>query len=223
MGYRNSPTCSHCWQQGHTKRGCPKYREKAEAWLEENKDNEDAYKPHYVQQVERYKNIGKNRKCSWCDEHGHNKRTCPDKKEVLDKNIAKNKEWRRQVLDRIEEAGLGVGALVADKNRYSEGQKLYLVVDMRWDGINLRASGNECVEYYEYQKHNYRNGSTYPEMTVSSIDDLRTKTLYYPQLKDADDNGLFYSASTRLNVVSPSEPNPPSGWISDESWAKKLF
>jgi len=37
MGYRSSPTCSHCWKQGHTKRFCPTMREKAAKWLETHK------------------------------------------------------------------------------------------------------------------------------------------------------------------------------------------
>jgi hypothetical protein len=113
--------------------------------------------------------------------------------------------------------------LVSSKDRYDNTENLYLVTDMKWDDINLRASGNECVDYYEYSKHNYKDGSIYPEMTVSSINNCRSISLYYPQFKDDDDNELFYSASDRLEIVSPSEPSPPDDWVNDEAWAKGLF
>ena len=191
--YRSSPTCSKCYTTGHTKRGCPTYRAKAEKWLAENPEAEGYNKPYWVQEVEGYK------------------------------NIEKNKEWRTVVLENLKDIGLGVGALVSSKDRYDNTENLYLVTDMRWDGINLRASGNECVDYYEHSKQNYKEGSAYPEMTVSSINNCRSSALYYPQFKDKDDNELFYSASDRLEIVSPSEPSPPDDWVNDEAWAKGLF
>jgi len=35
--YRSSPTCSKCWQTGHTKRSCPTQKKKVAEWLETNK------------------------------------------------------------------------------------------------------------------------------------------------------------------------------------------
>ena len=218
--YRSSPTCSHCWTTGHTKRGCPKYREKAEAWLEENKDNKDAYKPHYVQQVERYKNIGKNRKCSWCDEHGHNKRSCTARKGASTKNISKNKEWRAEVLEKLKEAGLGVGALLETKQN---SQRLYMIVDMKWDELNLTTSSSDVAPSGDYSKHHYKDGMQYPDMIISRVKNGQKTTSYYPQLLNKKGEELLYYGADRYDVVSPVEPRPPDGWVSDESWAKGLF
>ena len=53
--YRSSPQCGHCWEQGHTKRGCPTYRAKAEKWLAENPDVKNSYdKPWWVRDYSRY-------------------------------------------------------------------------------------------------------------------------------------------------------------------------
>ena len=224
--YRSSPTCSKCWQVGHTKRACPEYRKKAATWLKENehlKDTEGYYKPHFVREVEAYANSAKNRQCSWCQEKGHNKRSCEVRKSATAKNVEKNKEWRTVVLEKLKEVGLGVGALITSKHYRDDDPQLYLVTDMKWDNLNIRASGNECVDYYEHSKHNYKDGSIYPEMTVSSITNCRSISLYYPQFKDKDDKELFYSASDKLEVVSPSEPSPPNEWLNDEAWAKGLF
>jgi hypothetical protein len=227
MSYRSSPTCSKCWQEGHTKRFCPRERRKAAEWLETNKHLEgtDEYpsKPYFVREVEAYKNISKNRQCSWCDEQGHNKRTCPDKKKVLNKNIARNKEWRQQILDKMKEIGLGVGALISRQSRYSDGQTLWLVKRMDWNVLNLRTSGS-AANYSEYCKGSYRDGQQYPQFIQTvRVKDGREGSIYAPNFKDEKGETLFYHGDDNHTVVSASVPTPPDGWVNDESWAKKLF
>ena len=219
--YRSSPQCSHCWQQGHTKRGCPSYRAKAEKWLAENPDVTNSYdKPYWVREVERYKNIAKNRKCSWCEQKGHTKRGCPGRKEAIAKNISKNKEWRAQVLESMKKMGLGDGALIRDTRRT---QRIYMVEKMNWNKLNLTASSEEAASSADYSKWNYKDGAQYPEMTMGRIDRSEKTSHYMPMLKDEQGRDLLYYGGGNYEVVSPVEPNPPSGWIDDESWAKKLF
>ena len=219
--YRSSPTCSYCYEQGHTKRGCPKYRAKAEKWLAENPDVKNSYdKPWWVREVERYKNIAKNRKCSWCEQKGHTKRGCPGRKEAIAKNISKNKEWRAQVLESMKKMGLGDGALIRDTRRT---QRIYMVEKMNWNKLNLTASSEEAASSADYSKWNYKDGAQYPEMTMGRIDRSEKTSHYMPMLKDEQGRDLLYYGGGNYEVVSPVEPNPPSGWIDDESWAKKLF
>ena len=218
--YRSSPTCSHCWQSGHTKRGCPTYREKAEKWLAENPEASEWDKPYWVREVEGYKNIAKNRKCSWCDEQGHNKRGCPARKEATAKNISKNKEWRAQILDKLTEIGLGEGALVADKRK---AERLYLVLNMQWDKLNITASSESVAPNSDYSKWKYKNGCTYPEFSLCRVSTNAKSSTYMPMLQDEQGRELLYYGSTNLEIVSPVVPKPPSGWIDDESWAKGLF
>ena len=223
MGYRSSPTCSHCWTQGHTKRFCPAYLTKAEKWLTENPEAEHYAKPYFVREVEEYKNITKNRQCSWCNEHGHNKRTCPDKKKVLNKNIARNKEWRQQILDKMKEIGLGTGALLSSKGRFDAAPTLWLVKGMDWDALNLRASGS-VANYSEYFKGAYRDGQQYPQFIQTvRVKDGREGSIYAPNFKDEKGETLFYHGDDNQTVVSASAPMPPDDWVNDESWAKKLF
>ena len=221
--YRSSPQCSKCWQQGHTKAHCPTYRAKAEKWLAENPDAEQYNKPYWVREQEEYKNIAKNRKCSWCDEQGHNKRSCPEKKKVLNKNIAKNKEWRQQILDKMKEIGLGTGALLARKDNYGGPKTLWFVKGIKWDVLNLRSSGN-AVCYNDYHKSAYKDGQVYPQcIQTVRVSDGKEGVIYAPNFKDEGGETLFYHADDRNTVVSESVPSPPTGWVDDESWAKKLF
>ena len=223
MGYRSSPTCSHCWTQGHTKRFCPAYLTKAEKWLTENPEAEHYAKPYFVREVEEYKNITKNRQCSWCNEHGHNKRTCPDKKKVLNKNIARNKEWRQQILDKMKEIGLGTGALLSSKGRYDAAPTLWLIKGMDWDSLNLTSSGH-AVDYSDYCKGSYQSGQTYPQFIQAvRVRDSQEGRLYPPNFKDKNGKALFYHGEDSHTIASESRPEPPSEWIDDESWAKKLF
>ena len=218
--YRSSPTCSYCYEQGHTKRGCPKYRAKAEKWLADNPDAEGFEKPYFVREVEGYKKIGKNRKCSWCEEVGHTKRTCPKRKEATAKNISKNKEWRAQVLDKLTKIGLGEGALVADSRR---ADRLYLVLSMQWDKLNITASSEQIAGNSEYSKWRYKNGSTYPEFTMCRVSTNGKSTTYMPMIQNEEGHELLYYGTNNLEIVSPVVPRPPSGWVDDESWAKGLF
>ena len=218
--YRSSPRCGHCWEQGHTKRGCPTYRAKAENWLAENPEAESYDKPYWVREVEGYKNIGKNRKCSWCSEQGHNKRSCPQRKDASAKNISKNKEWRAQILEKLKEMGLGEGALVADSRK---AERLYLVLNMQWDKINLTGSSESAAGHAEYSKYHYKSGQTYPEIILCRVRNNHKTSVYMPMLKDDQGRELMYYGGNNLDIVSPAEPKPPSGWVDDESWAKGLF
>ena len=218
--YRSSPTCSKCWTTGHTKRGCPDYRAKAEKWLAENPDAEEYHKPYWVQEVESYKNMGKNRKCSWCEQRGHNKRSCTARKGASTKNISKNKEWRAEVLEKLKEAGLGVGALLETKEN---NQRLYMIVDMKWDELNLTSSSADVASSGDYSKHHYKDGMNYPDMIISRVKNGGKTTTYYPQLLNKKGEELLYYGAERYDVVSPAEPSPPDGWVNDESWAKGLF
>jgi L-lactate utilization protein LutB len=221
MGYRSSPTCSHCWKCGHTKRGCPVYRGKAEKWLAENPNVTRSFdKPYFVREVEGYKNIAKNRKCSWCSEQGHTKRTCPKRKEATAKNISKNKEWRAEVLEKLKEMGIGEGTLIADTRR---DNSLYLVINMQWNKLNLTGSSEEFAPSADYSKYDYRDGQTYPEFTLCRVKDGHKLSTYFPMLKDKLGRDLLYYGTNNLKVVSSSEPRPPDNWLNDESWAKKLF
>ena len=218
--YRSSPTCSKCWTQGHTKRGCPTYRAKAEKWLAENPDAEEYSKPYWVQEVEGYKNVGKNRKCSWCSETGHNKTSCQSRKSASSKNIEKNKEWRSKVLEKLKETGLGVGALLESKQ---DSNRLYMIMDMCWDKINMTASSSAVAPSHEYSKDHYKEGMTYPDMIISRVRNAQKTTCYYPELLDEKGEDLLYYSVNRYDIVSPADPRPPDGWVNDESWAKGLF
>ena len=221
--YRSSPTCSNCWSSGHTKRSCPEMKKKAATWLKENehlRGTDEYYEPYYVQEVRGYAEIVKNRKCSWCDEGGHNKRGCPMRKAANSKNIEKNKEFRLEVLKKLENSGYGVGALIEHRSN----ERLYMIMDMRWENINLRASSETAADSYEYSKRFYKNGMIYPDMVVMDIGTSSKSSVYYPSVV-ANSNGtsmLHYSAD-HYNVVSPTVANPPIGWVNDESWAKELF
>jgi len=228
MGYRSSPTCSHCYTTGHTKRFCPQMKKRASDWLENAKHLEgtDKYpsKPYFVREVEAYAESAKNRVCSWCEEGGHNKRTCPDKKEMLDKNITRNKEWRQQILDKMTEIGLGVGALISRQSRYnSDTRTLWFVREMNWDVLNLRSSGS-AVCYSDYCKSAYKDGQQYPQFIQTvRVKDGREGSIYAPNFKDEKGETLFYHGDDNHTVVSESVPSPPDDWVNDESWAKKLF
>ena len=225
--YRRSPTCSYCWASGHTKRHCPTQKKRSSDWFEKHKHLEGSEhypsKPYYILELEAYAEGIKNRKCSWCEETGHNKRGCPDKKRVHAKSIVKNKEWRQQVLNKMKEVGLGTGALIQRQQSNGSLSPLYFVRGLDWDCLNLKSSGN-TVDHYEFHKYSYKSGRTYPQfiravMVSTGIEHM----LYAPNFTDEKNETLLYHGDDRYVVVSGSIPKPPTGWVGDESWAEKLF
>ena len=123
----------------------------------------------------------------------------------------------------MKELGLGVGALLARKNRHSDGQTLWFVKGLQWDVLNLRTSGNS-VDYYEFHKSSYKDGQQYPQFIQTvRVKDGRDATIYAPNFKDEKGMPLFYHGDDGHTVVSESVPKPPTDWVNDESWAKKLF
>ena len=222
--YRRSPTCSHCWGRGHTKRSCPEMKTKAAEWLKKNEHlkGTDQYpsRPWYVRQVEEYAESVKNRQCSWCGEKGHNKRGCQQRKGAQSKNISKNKEWRAEVLERLKKDGYGVGALLERSDR---PEHLYMITDMNWDRLNLTGSSHDSVPRYDYSKSNYKEGMQYPNLIISRVKDARKTTAYYPQLTNEKGEELLHYGRSHWKVVSSTEPSPPDGWVNDESWANGLF
>ena len=100
--YRQSPMCRHCYQRGHTKNHCPEIKQAAE--------NGEQWAKNLV---ERQKEAVKNRKCSYCGEQGHNKRSCNYKK--VDKVIYDmvGRDFIEERLKEMKENGVAVGSLIS--------------------------------------------------------------------------------------------------------------
>jgi hypothetical protein len=77
---------------------------------EKAKEDPGSWAARELTKVERAKKTV--RRCSWCNEPGHTKRTCPDLKRALAREEASARIWNKTFLDKLKEYGLGIGSLI---------------------------------------------------------------------------------------------------------------
>jgi len=129
--YKRTVRCGHCYEKGHNKSSCPDLRKR----LRDNIANDKAAldkdvweynwqkadtKRRYDDSVKRLYKLeskGKSRKCGYCKELGHSRRTCTERKEHVQSHTEKTLKFRRELCDRFIANGLGPGALVAVDSR----------------------------------------------------------------------------------------------------------
>ena len=97
--------CGFCGGRGHdNRRNCPVMHEKAKedpmGWAAYELSTKSKMKKKTV------------RRCSWCNEPGHTKRTCPDLKQAVAREEGNARIWNKTFLDKLKEYGLGVGSLL---------------------------------------------------------------------------------------------------------------
>ena len=115
---RGQKRCSYCGGFGHNRRTCPQLKkdhpehvERREKYLAERKERRDEWKAANGRSTAR--------RCSWCGEQGHNRKTCSHMRKEFDSIVTDTKSWRRKVKDLMKEKGYGVGAVV--KIQHVEG------------------------------------------------------------------------------------------------------
>ena len=125
--YRRTVRCGHCYEKGHNKSSCPELRKRLrdniardkaalakDEWEYTWQKNDTKRRfDHSVKQLHKLENKGKSRKCGYCKEEGHTRRTCPKRKEEVIHHTERTLKFRRELCDRFIANGLGPGALVA--------------------------------------------------------------------------------------------------------------
>jgi len=76
---------------------------------EKAKEDPTGYAAYELSKVEAKKTV---RRCSWCNEPGHTKRTCPDLKAAIAREEGRARVWNKTFIDKLKESGLGAGSLL---------------------------------------------------------------------------------------------------------------
>jgi hypothetical protein len=101
--YRRSVRCRHCGDTGHNINGCAKLKE----YAKNNPNSWSAEKLKVRQEAMQH------RKCSYCGEEKHTRRTCTHIMSDMVKVAAINIDFRKKVLETINRVGLAPGALIS--------------------------------------------------------------------------------------------------------------
>jgi hypothetical protein len=125
--YKRTVRCGHCYEKGHNKSSCPELRKRlrenianAKAAIEKNvweydwqeRDAKNRLR-RSAEQLHKLESKGKSRKCGYCGELGHTRRTCQKRKDEVIHHTERTLKFRRELCDRFIANGLGPGALVA--------------------------------------------------------------------------------------------------------------
>ena len=125
--YKRTVRCGHCWEIGHNKSSCKRYRQDLKASIAEAKDRlantsytyertrlENTISRH-EQKLKKLETKGSNRKCGYCKQPGHTRRTCEVRKQRVAEVTKETIDVRRRVAARMMEDGYAPGALVSTR------------------------------------------------------------------------------------------------------------
>tara|TARA_R110000824_G_scaffold35790_3_gene111796 strand:- start:1782 stop:2429 length:648 start_codon:yes stop_codon:yes gene_type:complete len=125
MAWNSTVTCSYCYNTGHNRRGCDTLKEYIAA-------NPDSYQ---AQRAAIAKKRSKRRTCSYCTEVGHNRRTCEQIAKDRTLLTGKLNRQRVEMLERMVNNGLGVGALIKRGSfGYNSDEMPWILISIEWEG-----------------------------------------------------------------------------------------
>ena len=125
MRYPNRTVrCRHCFHDGHNVKSCKQLEADVKSQL--GGYYHRRYKKYFDEEGNRRKDSTV-KKCSYCHEAGHTKRTCNTKLGDMVQNIKTNQEYRKDVYTWFKNKGLGVGALITLHD------SMFLVTGINWD------------------------------------------------------------------------------------------
>jgi hypothetical protein len=124
--YKRTVRCSHCYEIGHNRSSCPQLRQSLRDSIAETKARMDKgeWKSNWEEtqtrrrfewatnQLHKMESRGKNRKCGFCGDHGHTRRTCQERKDKTAEMLKKTLDIRERMRDSLEDIGCAPGALV---------------------------------------------------------------------------------------------------------------
>jgi hypothetical protein len=226
-------SCSFCYDYGHNRAGCPKRKERVAReraagesnWLTREEDRKDHAK-------KMRKQYGSTRRCSWCNETGHNRRSCPPLKALKSTFVAHNAAYRQRLYEDMEERGWGVGALVEvnpenydhESGRYVRQPITYLITSVDWSQLNWH-----CL--YDRQRIN-----AFKLTAVSVPSDHRHAVLYSPHpgkegVQPIPSEAYTYGndGTEVIRLLSPvsasalAATSPGANWFDGTSGLKGIF
>ena len=202
MAWNGTVTCSYCNQTGHNRRSCPTLRERVARLREEQPD-------HWLVRQEDSRKVrtnrkGEKRRCAWCDEMGHNRRSCPKLKGFIARFIKADLLFRSFLNREFAALGIGPGALI-EETRYA-GVYRYLVMagEVKMASITL-----ETVEAGAPKLSLNPHGSAFLTMPVLAVGQGTRTFACIPDLSPEGDDTAFSRlvvsrSRTRLLSRAPS-------------------
>ena len=216
----NQKECSYCYNTGHNKTTCPVRKKRVEQLRLTDPENWAVYSYDQDQSrlEESRRRAVRNRKCSFCERPGHNRRGCPSLKAVKQACYEANRSFRPVLLEYMTRIGLAPGALMVrserdynyDTRQYVWQNKHYIVRGINWELLNF----NYAEEFDNRCHIDVMCMATGRNMSMALTSELGYDRLL-SQFKETGEvkNGIVISPG-------PMAPKPPEGWLkSTPSWS----
>ena len=232
MAWNGTVTCSHCYNKGHNKRGCMELLREMRERLE--KDPEDYYAKNFFskREAQSARRSATKRKCSYCDEAaGHTRRTCPTLKEHVAETVVAQKAYRKGVLARLKEQGLGVGAIVTLQGALTtddgETAMPLVVTRINWNEVvTWRTEADILVTKPITQVFETGYGttrSTYLPLDLAYHDKDTVESYGNAQEGSWQHNNRDYYYPTLVTPVPSEFINAPPSWVSGQDGVKEAY
>jgi hypothetical protein len=228
--YKRTVRCGYCYEVGHNKGSCESkkqnHKDHIAAYEKEIADDNftDDWERNYAQRnLDRHKaelnktvNRGKNRKCSYCKNEGHTRRTCSFRKGDMNSWVDKCLIAREKFVENMTATGFGLGSLAYRKDLYGSGARQLLMIErIVWDMITHEVAvgrGNHYADVcygrsFESDNH-YPAGRLYQLQLPCSVSNINNEE--FPHRFEA----------RCPEVASPAPPSIPEDFLTKESAMK---
>ncbi len=149
MSYKRTVRCSYCYQTGHNKSSCSAYKERIEEFRAAGIMTSTV--EAYDRKKERKVSAAKNRKCSWCSETGHTRRTCSAFKVHFEKLRTAQAAYVMAYAKALAEAGLTPGAMFTWDKESSGDRTPQIISSVNWDAMLVTDRSNYTIRYLQPQ------------------------------------------------------------------------
>jgi len=229
MSWSGTVYCGYCNGKGHNRRGCKEYkaaqRERYESAMGTPEGDRTYYDTRAIATWEdRQKKKSVARKCSYCSEVGHNRRSCEPLETHVTHVHSQNVAFKKAFIKHLGEIGLNIGSLVVPHDQ-SPGRINYidnvphLVTKIRWENISI-CSAREAIDRCVIAR------------PVSNLVNDRNVTAFCIIAPEEWPTGERWNERSQrwqedhygLNVISGAPGiEPPAGWFEDKSKVKEYF
>tara|TARA_B100002019_G_scaffold280820_1_gene284182 strand:+ start:586 stop:1374 length:789 start_codon:yes stop_codon:yes gene_type:complete len=238
--YKRTVRCGYCWEKGHNKSSCPKRKQDLKNNIERYKQEladstapaddmqrmrTEGYLRHSEQELHKMENRGKGRKCGYCGEKGHTRRTCVHRKNKVAEELSKILDVRKRAAERMMDHGFGPGALISVDSPSEHGQSVMAIVTkVDFNRIESRHVvskdeyfyGTDCV-LYNYVVPQQDTWSNTPKVTGYCYVPLE-----YLNIDDIHENEWYRTPSNRsCTLLSPVDVSEDSLLTEDSFGDKK--
>ena len=217
--YRRSVHCRHCGESGHNINGCAKMKEYA-------KNNPNSWSAQKLKQREE---AIQHRKCSYCGEEKHTRRTCTHIMSDMVKVAGINIPYRKKALETINRVGLGPGALISvyetsgydEKRNYIYDKKdcLALVTDVDMNEIRALTDDRGCTAVQIQFMNLFDYNGTTPAKTNLHIPD------WYLLGKDSPTiTNSYWRDKLTFKIISPGHlvMENEDEWFKDKETIRRI-